>query len=527
MFRYNTQHTGRCPYDTSNNNGTLKWRYQIGTWTDSSPAIASDGTIYVGSYDNYLYAINPDGILKWRYQTGDHIYSSPAIASDGTIYVGSLDNYLYAINPDGTLKWRYQTGYWIWSSPAIASDGTIYVGSLDNYLYAINPDGTLKWRYQTGYRINSSPAIASDGTIYVGSQDNYLYAINPDGTLKWQYKTGFSIYWSSPTIASNGTIYVGSWDGYIYAINPDGTLKWRYQTGTWIESSPAIASDGTIYVESEDGYLYAIGGANQPSLDHFEFSPISSPQTANVPFNITITAKDQYGNTYTGFNSSVALSVNKGSITPTTTTNFVNGVLSNFQVTIPTANTGVTITATSQDGKTGTSNSFDVTPSPINSLTLHLVGNKFNLVSFPFSVNPSQIPNLDKAYTFDWYYYWTVWTPTGPQDFTTLEPGKGYWIKVTQDEDVTLTGTPVSSSVTVSVTPGKFNLLGNPFNTPILLSDLNAANGNHIIRVYTFDWSNFWDPINPLEFSSTYLDPGKGCWIQLDSNASTSFTFNP
>ncbi|MGC9001283.1 PQQ-binding-like beta-propeller repeat protein, partial [Caldisericum sp.] len=57
MFHYNAQHTGQCPYDTSNNNGTLKWKFQTGGWVYSSPAIASDGTVYVGSDDNYLYAI--------------------------------------------------------------------------------------------------------------------------------------------------------------------------------------------------------------------------------------------------------------------------------------------------------------------------------------------------------------------------------------------------------------------------------------------------------------------------------------
>ena len=161
------------------------------------------------------------------------------------------------------------------------------------------------------------------------------------------------------------------------------------------------------------------------------------------------------------------------------------------------------------------------------SLTLHLVGNKFTLVSFPFSVNPSQIPNLDKAYTFDWSHYWAVWTPTGRQDFTTFEPGKGYWIKVTQDVNVTLTGTPVSSPVTVTVTPGKFNLLGNPFNTPISLSDLNSKNGNHILKVYTFDWSNYWTVWTPTGRQDfTTLEPGRAYWIQLDNNASNTFTFS-
>ena len=62
---------------------------------------------------------------------------SPAIGADGTVYVGSDDHHLYAINPDGTLKWKFQTGYTVWSSPAIGSDETVYIGSNDNYLYAI------------------------------------------------------------------------------------------------------------------------------------------------------------------------------------------------------------------------------------------------------------------------------------------------------------------------------------------------------------------------------------------------------
>lgn len=77
---------------------------------DSSPAIGSDGTIYIGSDDGRLYAINSNGTLKWQYTTGtgNYIDTSPAISSDGTIYIGSVDNNLYAINLDGTLKWKWR-----------------------------------------------------------------------------------------------------------------------------------------------------------------------------------------------------------------------------------------------------------------------------------------------------------------------------------------------------------------------------------------------------------------------------------
>jgi len=257
MFRQNLNHTGVSPYDTSANNGQLKWTFSTVYVIFSSPAIGSDGTIYVGSYDDNLYAINPDGTKKWSFLTGDDIPSSPAIGSDGTIYVGSRDNKFYAVNSDGTEKWNFTTGSVVHSSPAIGSDGIIYVGSDDDKLYAFNSDGTEKWSFETGSHVHSSPAIGSDGMIYVGSVDGNLYAINPDGTEKWNFTTDYKI-WSSPAIGSNGTIYVGSNDHKLYAFKPDGTEKWNFTTGAGVTSSPAIGTDGTIYVGSKDHNLYAI-----------------------------------------------------------------------------------------------------------------------------------------------------------------------------------------------------------------------------------------------------------------------------
>ncbi|MFC1537662.1 PQQ-binding-like beta-propeller repeat protein, partial [Gemmatimonadota bacterium] len=250
-----------------NPEGSLRWKYQTGSDVNSPPAVGDDGTIYFGSSDNYLYALNPDGSLKWQYLTGDQVISSPAIAADGTIYVGSSDNYLYALNPDGTLQWRYQTGDAVISSPAIAVDGTIYVGSFDGFLYALNPDSTLRWKFFTYGIVNSSPAIDFDGTIYFGSFDNYAYALKPDGSLKWRYRTEDMIT-SSPVIDSYETIYFGSLDKHIYAFNPDGSLQWRYFTGGEVWSSPAIGIDGTIYFGSSNEPAYFLcalspgGGVN-------------------------------------------------------------------------------------------------------------------------------------------------------------------------------------------------------------------------------------------------------------------------
>ena len=109
MFHHDLQHTGRTTY-LGPTSPDKKWDFEIGDAGPSSPAIDSDGTIYVGSNDHRLYALKPDGTKKWEFATGGKVQSSPAIASDGTIYFGSLDNKLYAVKPNGTKKWEFATG---------------------------------------------------------------------------------------------------------------------------------------------------------------------------------------------------------------------------------------------------------------------------------------------------------------------------------------------------------------------------------------------------------------------------------
>jgi outer membrane protein assembly factor BamB len=92
------------------------------------------------------------GAKKWEFLTGDSVGSSPAIGSDGTVYVGSSDYSVYALyGTTGAKKWEFKTGLWVGSSPAIGSDGTVYVGSYDKKVYALNgATGAKKWEYLTG-----------------------------------------------------------------------------------------------------------------------------------------------------------------------------------------------------------------------------------------------------------------------------------------------------------------------------------------------------------------------------------------
>ena len=263
MFRHDLKHTGRSSYTGSNKN-YLQWIYPVGSST-STPAIGTDSTIYVGSYDSNLYAINPNGTLKWKYKTGDIIESSPAIGTDGVIYVGSNDNKAYAINPGGTLKWSYSTGGDVVSSPAVGTNSTIYVGSYDGNLYAINKDGMLKKDPppNLGNQIYSSPAVGSTEIIYVGSRNNRLYAFNSDLGTRWSRQLFYPVN-SSPAIGGDNTIYVGA--DKLYAFTDSGSY-WAYTTTNElpVTSSPAISKEDNIYFGAESGFyaLYSTGNVRR------------------------------------------------------------------------------------------------------------------------------------------------------------------------------------------------------------------------------------------------------------------------
>ncbi len=249
-----------------------KWKFETQNDIDSSAAIGIDGTVYIGSDDRNLYAIDPDtGQEIWRFMTNGEINSSPAVGSDGTIYFGSADGNLYAVSPSGNKKWSFNIGNFIYSSPAISADGrTVYVGSSDNHMYAINAtSGTYKWKFETGDKIISSPALGHDGiepVVYFGSLDKHVYALAANnGTKKWVFETNAEVY-GSPAIDNAGRIYIGEcktgtaneYQFNLFCLNIDGSKKWEFDGGTGFYSSPAIGPDGNVYVGSWDGYLFTL-----------------------------------------------------------------------------------------------------------------------------------------------------------------------------------------------------------------------------------------------------------------------------
>ena len=235
-------------------NGAPIWDISVAIF--GGPALGPDGAIYSGQ-QNGLYVYNTDGTLRWSYALPSRAFS-PAIAADGTIYIGCYDGYVYALNPDTTLKWRYPVE--LQTSIAIGADGSIYCGT-HGHLYALNSDGTLKWQYYTEYRI-MDPVIGFGELVYTcaPSSGGFVYiALNANGKLVW---SGSSISSVNPdcavAVAADSTIYCAS--DALYALTTDHEIKWFCDDVNGASLPLTVSNDGTVYVVS-DQRLYAVSGA--------------------------------------------------------------------------------------------------------------------------------------------------------------------------------------------------------------------------------------------------------------------------
>ena len=323
MYRHDSVHTGHSSCNAPESAQSL-WTRTTGDAIYSSPAVIG-GTIYIGSMDWHLYALNiDDGTVIWDVYTmtlgggcGAPIDSSPAVV-DGRIFFGCDDFNVYALYANnGTKIWSYRTDYYVKSSPTVA-EGTVFVGSYDEHLYALNEStGELLWKHDLGNSSNgvrSSPAVY-DGMVFVGtdvetnSTNSSFYALDIDGfkdgtddglsagmgtdtsttsnegDVVWKFSTDQRGVLSSPAV-HDGKVFFGSNDGNVYALyTSNGTRLWNYSTGGYVLSSPALdIQQGIVYFGSQDGCVYALNETTGALIWQYSFTrPIydSSPAVAD------------------------------------------------------------------------------------------------------------------------------------------------------------------------------------------------------------------------------------------------------
>jgi outer membrane protein assembly factor BamB len=250
----------------------------------SSSAVGAGDDLYFGAdtAGGELANINLTATyvpIRWRLLSFGEVLGSPALYQ-GTIYFGSGDGCVYAVNNDRSPLWpldhdRYDTDGPIVADVQVDAEG-VYAASTSGRLVCLDRNtGKLKWQYLSPRPLTSAPVvtrtsvyqwIAGIGLIAIDKSDPM--AVDPDGRRKIQ-RLNRTPRWVSPDavqFVSEDRLftYVRTAGNELWALDRlTGEVRYRCQ-GVHFAAVATNITDGNIYAATDEGVIYAVKPVLEP-----------------------------------------------------------------------------------------------------------------------------------------------------------------------------------------------------------------------------------------------------------------------
>ena len=187
--------------------------------------------IYVTSLDHSVFAIDKQSNdIVWHKDVNGAIPNSPAVAADGSLYIGSFGPELQKLDPaTGSPTSVEKTNAWVWGTPLLV-DNNLYFGDLSGNFYSYNiADKKYNWNpIKPDGPITTSPIVSNDGFL-IATESGTIFEITKDGQSKQWGQPGGKIY-TTPVIASDLVLVspLGA-DAYLYAYDVNGHQAWTFK----------------------------------------------------------------------------------------------------------------------------------------------------------------------------------------------------------------------------------------------------------------------------------------------------------
>jgi RNA polymerase sigma factor (sigma-70 family) len=273
------------------------WKFPTQDGVEGTAGIVA-GTVYVGSLDGHLYAIDlKTGKQKWSLTTGP--IKTAVGVHDGFVYVGDDDGGFHCVDAaTGKERWKHAFDSAITSGVNFAGDRIMF-GSENQTLHCLNKTGKEVWTFRVpGGPVMGTPAVSAgrscvsgcdshlhilrtdngkeiatvplggqtgasvavrDRMLYVGTMSNQVLAIDlAKRAITWRFESPRGQPFYASAAVTDNLVIAGSRDQIVYALDrKTGKQVWHFATGRKVESSPVV--DGKrIFVGSSDGNLYVL-----------------------------------------------------------------------------------------------------------------------------------------------------------------------------------------------------------------------------------------------------------------------------
>ena len=429
-----------------------------------------------------------------------------------------------------------------------ASSGTISQISTSAFVAGVWTGSVSLSASSSGTTIGTSGSSKSGTSnlfnVNAGALDHFIFSNIGTQTAG----TAFSITITAKDASGNTvTSYTGTNTLSASAGTISPTSTGTFSSGIWTGSVTLSAVGSAITISTSGSSKSATSNSftvNSLSLDYFVFNTVSTPQTAGSAFSITITAKASNGNTITSYTGKPTLSISTGTINPTVTGAFSNGV---WTGTVTTTGAGSDVTITATDGShSGTSNSFNVNSGVANRLVVSSGASQVAGVAFSVTVTAKDAyGNTATSYTGR-VHFSSSDAGSGvslPSDYkfqsgdlgihtftngvTLMTVGTGVSVTATDTATGSITGSQTGITVTRA---GVVNVVISPAG-----SSVTAGASKTYSATASDAYGNIWDVTSLTTWSissgaggswnsNVFTSAAAGSWTVTGTYASTAYT---
>lgn len=128
---------------------------------------------------------NEDGRVEFRFNAGSALPAGPALGKDGTVYLGTADGTVQAVQPNGVLAWSFTVEGAVAWSPLVDAADHVVVATAARRLYAISANGLIAWQTRPPYHVTTELAPGPQSAFLFGASDGSLWAYSVHGTALW------------------------------------------------------------------------------------------------------------------------------------------------------------------------------------------------------------------------------------------------------------------------------------------------------------------------------------------------------
>ena len=211
--------------------GAVKWSDGLASKVTAAPAISQTGKeLVIGEWNGDLVAFNAaTGKTEWSYATTGAIKAAATIYN-GSIFVGSDNDYVYSLTYNGKLNWEYLTSAPVEDTgaltfvtsvaPPAGGIPLIVIGDNAGVTYALRAtDGHLWFTQTDGGAVNGVSAV--QGMIVIQRAGGDV-----DGVRNYAdyglFNVQLGAYSTSTPVIVNGAIYLTSGTGALYVYTGNG-----------------------------------------------------------------------------------------------------------------------------------------------------------------------------------------------------------------------------------------------------------------------------------------------------------------